>query len=64
SACAAYSDNFAHNQEKWKNIGARNDASGELCKAAAACKNQAEAAKYLRSWLSKRFAELDKLWLK
>ncbi|MBQ9538063.1 MAG: CotH kinase family protein, partial [Treponema sp.] len=36
SACAAYSENFARNQEKWKNIGARNDASGELCKVAAA----------------------------
>ena len=63
AAQSAYSENFRHNTERWNNIGKDKMGAHELCEASVGCKNQAEAQEYLKNWLSKRFKEMDKLWL-
>lgn len=63
AAQLAYSENFRHNTERWNNIGKDKNGAFELCQASVSCKNQAEAQAYLKDWLSKRFEELDRLWL-
>lgn len=58
-----YARDFARNTARWDNIGEDKPGAFELCEASKACKNQAESARYLQGWLSKRFLELDRLWL-
>ena len=54
---------FDRNYEKWDNI-RHNEAGNELCRAAAACKTQAECAEYLASWLTTRVEFLNGQWHK
>ena len=56
-----YEKAFELNYEKWDNI-RNNGASNELCRAAAACKSEKEAADYLHSWLTSRVEFLNSEW--
>ncbi|MCR4734954.1 MAG: CotH kinase family protein [Treponema sp.] len=58
-----YKDCFDRNQKKWKNAGQAWRFGSELSKESAACKNQSQAAAFLSTWLKRRFAGLDELWL-
>ncbi|MCQ2586539.1 MAG: CotH kinase family protein [Treponema sp.] len=58
-----YEDEFIENYKLWKNAG-KPQTLGELCSGAAKCKNQKQAADYLKNWLLKRFASIDEYWLK
>lgn len=59
---STYEKNFNANYSLWKNCG--NPATiGELCYRAGACKNEKEAAEYLKTWLVARFESLDSIWL-
>ncbi len=60
----AYSKNFIENTKRWENIGPNKDGAHELSQKALACKNQAEASRFLKKWISTRFSELDKIYLK
>lgn len=54
---------FTRNYNKWDNI-RHNDAKNELCRRAAACATQKQAAEYLKSWLEARVSFLDSKWHK
>lgn len=62
SECENYSAEFDRNYKKWDNI-RYNNAANELCKRAAQCKTQSEAAEYLQSWLKSRVEFLNSQWL-
>lgn len=58
-----YEKNFINNYKVWRNAGNNEILGNELCNNSAVCRSQKEASDYLRSWLIKRFAFLDELWL-
>lgn len=62
SCSSKYTTSFANNYNVWKNIGDPSTAGNELCNAAANCKTEAEAASYLKSWLTKRVTYLNSIW--
>ena len=58
-----YESALTRNYEKWENI-RHNGAAGELCRAAAVCKSEKEAADYLQSRLRSRADFLNSEWHK
>lgn len=60
---ATYEKNFTANYALWKNAGKSATLGNELCPAAGRCRNQKQAAEYLKDWLIKRFAALDEIFL-
>jgi len=58
-----YQKNFEANYALWKNAGMPWTIGKELCSKSGACKNQKEAAEYLKQWLIKRFESLDEIFL-
>ncbi len=58
-----YADAFARNYERWDNI-RNNAAKDELCRKAAQCKTQEEAAAWLSEWLTMRVEFLNDCWHK
>ena len=61
---AVYKTQFDKNRKKWGNPTNHSGASSELCKGSrtAAISSQQASADYLKNWLEKRFAELDKIF--
>lgn len=57
-----YASAFRDNYEKWDNIGHNDWVGNELCEESAACKTQKESANRLKSWIIKRFNNLDELF--
>lgn len=57
-----YAEDYANNYEKWQNIGKNNTVGNELNSKAAACKTQAEAAAWLKTWLTTRFSGISTAW--
>ena len=60
---AKYEAAFKRNYDKWNNI-RENAAASEWSKKAAACKDQKQAADFLRSWLESRVEFLNGEWHK
>ncbi|MBR5866808.1 MAG: hypothetical protein IKZ04_02745 [Spirochaetaceae bacterium] len=58
----SYADKFESNYNRWDNIGNNETVGYELCDDASKCKSQKESAVYLKSWLEKRFNNLDILF--
>ncbi len=61
-ATTKYEKSFKSDTKLWNNIGNNELVGNELCDEAAACKSQQDAAKYLKKWLTARFAYLDSIW--
>lgn len=58
---AQYSEAFARNYERWDNI-RNNSAKSELCRRAAQCRTQEEAAAWLSEWLAMRVEFMNECW--
>lgn len=60
-----YKSNFKADNKRWGHVGINNpEVSHEYCEESLACKNQADAAKRLKKWLTTRFKYLDSVWAK
>lgn len=59
-----YADAFLRDAEKWGISTKDKDVVSELCRGAAKCKTQSDAAEYLADWLEKRIAFLNSKWHK
>ena len=60
-----YKSNFKADNKRWGHVGINNpEVAHEYCPESLACKNQADAAKRLKTWLTARFKYLDSVWAK
>ncbi|MBR3629845.1 MAG: CotH kinase family protein, partial [Oscillospiraceae bacterium] len=62
SDAVQYAESFRRNEERWPNIRLQSNIRSELCRRSAKCKDQAESAEYLASWLESRIAFLNEYW--
>ena len=59
---AAYQDAFTRNYRRWSNMADKSPLDYELNRQAFACRNEAESAEQLASWLETRIAFLNGVW--
>ena len=59
---AAYQDAFTRNYRRWSNMADKSPLDYELNRQAFACRNEAESAEQLASWLETRIGFLNGVW--
>lgn len=57
-----YAEDYVANTDRWKNISINNTVCDELNDTAKNCKTQAEAAAWLKEWLTTRFDGISTAW--